>query len=239
MSDGIDEILGMLEGDDPVDGVKRAKQRLKNGDLTSDQKNDLIYGIAVGLFHQEKFESSLKWLEKSNDSRRKLLTGFCHMELEQFSKAEKALQEAGELQPEHRIETQIMRGQALYFCEEYDQARQLFDEVLDGSISDEKEAETLLSLGMLESAEDNLSLARDHFKRIVDELSDTGFYLEGMYYLVEAYEQSGNVDKAIEYAELLSEDGTNTPWEPMAGELLQRLRQLESNRKQQLRDYEF
>ncbi|MFB6355905.1 MAG: tetratricopeptide repeat protein [bacterium] len=239
MDPEVESILGKLEGKAPEEGIEEAREYLEQGDPTEEERDDLVYGIAVGYFHLGAHKRTLQWLEKSNDDRRALLSGFCYMENDQYEKAADALERASELQPEYESETHIMKGQAHFFNEDYDQARSVFHEVLEHPLSDDQNAETLLSLSMVEMSDDNVQQARDHLQKIVTEFSHTDFKLEAMYYLCESLESLGKVDEAVEFAERLKREGEDTSWEERAGELLQRLRGHQSNREEQLRNYEF
>lgn len=237
--DEIEDILKELESDTPDEGITRAKEYLEEEDLTEDERSQLNYGIAAGLFKLANYRGALEWLDKSHDPRRHIFRGFCHLELEEPEEAVDAFEQAAEAEPDRRNEAHLMKAQSLMLMDEVECSQALYDDLADRELQEHVEIETNIGLAVSCIETEDHSRAQTLLEKVLSDYEDHQYEPEALFYLVEVHEALGQVSQAVERAEELQELGEDTMWEEMAGELLQRLHDQSNNRQSKLRDYEY
>ncbi|MGM0381459.1 MAG: tetratricopeptide repeat protein [bacterium] len=241
MKDEIDDILAVLESNNPQEGIEEAKNYLEENEVTAEEQSTLVYGIAVGYFKLGSYQNTVKWLKKTDDERRWLLAGYAYRELEEFSKSAGAFGQAAEEIEERTHEAKILQGQALILAGDIDRARDIFDQLIEEEtqLEPDARAEVLLARGMVEMEEEKPKKAREWFDEIIEEHEETGFAGEAAFYLTQIHENIGQIDKALEYAQWMKDNGNEQQWEEVAAEYLKRLHKHKRNREDKMRGYEY
>lgn len=235
----VEEILKQLESDNPDPGIEQAREKLDEDDLSEEDVSRLNYGIAAGLFKLANYRGALDWLEKSQDPRRHIFRGFCHLELEEPEQAVSAFEEAAQSEPDRQNEALLMKAQSLMILDRVEEAQDLYEELIERTSATNVSIESRMGLAVSCIETDDYSRARDLLESILDQYEETEYRPEVLFYLVEVLESQGQVEQAVERAEELKEIGEDTMWEGMAGELLQRLHNQSKDRRSKLRDYEY
>ena len=241
MSDEIDSILEKLETDDPREGIEEAQKYLEERETDAEEESTLIYGVAVGYFKLGSFQNTVQWLKETDDDRRWLLAGYAYRELEEFEKSAASFAKAAKVIDERNAEARILQGQALILAGETGEAREIFDDLINNedNLEDDARAEVLLARGMVEMEEDTPRKAREWFDEIIQEHEETGFAGEASFYSIQIHENIGQIDKALEYAQWLKDNGEESQWEEVAAQYLKRLHKHKRNREDKMRGYEY
>jgi len=237
----MDAVLAELESSDPREGIETAREYLEEKDLAPAEESTLIYGIAVGYFKLGSYQNTVRWLKETEDDRRWLLAGYAYRELEEFNKSAASFEKASKLIDDRSSEARILQGQALILAGETARAREIFDELIENedSLEAEARAEVLLARGMVEMEDETPREAREWFDRIIQEYEETGFAAESAFYLTQIHENLGKIDKALEYAQWLKDNGDEGQWGEVAAQYLKRLHQHRRNREDKMRGYEY
>lgn len=241
VNEDIDDILAVLESDQPREGIETAREYLEENQVDSDEYSTLVYGIAVGYFKLGSYQNTVKWLKETDDERRWLLAGYAYQELEEFDKSANAFGKASEEIEDRREEAKLLRGQALILAGETGKAREIFNELIEkeDKLEEQVRAEVLLARGMVEMEEEAPREARPWLKKVLEEHEDTEFAGEAAFYLTQIHENIGKINKALEYAEWLKDNGNQQQWEKVASQYLKRLHEHKRNREEKMRGYEY
>lgn len=235
----LDSVLAQLEEDDPQTGIEAAKDYLAENDTDEENQSQLAYGIAVGYFRQGKHEKASKWLQKTEDDRRFLMLGFNLVEMEKFEEAARAFEKASRSQPTDEDECLLLQAQTLGLAEKYEKAREILDAQLKKELPPDLRSETLLARGTVALETGQTDQARVLFEKVHTDTETNEFKSEATFHLLNIEKESDKIEKAIEYAEWLKENGEQDFWRQAAQEELNKLKQDKQKRQNKLRDYEY
>ncbi|MFP4687349.1 MAG: tetratricopeptide repeat protein [bacterium] len=236
----LDEVLEKLEADNPGHGVKEAVEFYENSNLDEEQRKNLAYGIGVGYFKIGSYDKTLSWLDKTNDPRRWLLSGYALQQMDEFEAAARAFSIAAEKNPEQRLEAKLLEAQVLLLAEKIDSAAGILGKLLEEeNLSRQMEKEALLTRARAALAGDKPRRARPWLEKVFAADSKSEFAMEAVFYLIQVEEKAGQITKALEYARWLKENGSDENWRGVASEYLRRLHGHRRNQKGALRDYDF
>ncbi len=235
----LDPILDKLEEEDPAAGIEAAKEFLENESPTDEERSQLAYGIAVGHFQLGGHEEASRWLKKTDDERRFLMLGFNLVELEKFSQAARAFEKAGETNAADKNECLLLQAQTLGLAQQFEEARKILDAQLKKELPAQLHSETLLARGTLALETEKPEQARVLFEKIVESTETDEFKSEATFHLVKIEQDAGKMDKAIEYANWLKDNGSQDFWRQAAQEELNKLQQDKRERQKKLRGYEY
>jgi len=238
-SDEIEALLARLEKEQPAEAVEDAKSFRRERGLGEEDESRLNYGIAAGLFKLAEYEETLEWLEHTDDDRRHIFRGFCHIELEQFPKAVEAFDDAAGAEPDRRHEAHLMKAQSLMLNDQVEEAQRLYEDLVDRDVAENVDIESTLGLAVSYIETDDHTRAQPLLEELLDDHRETEYTPQILFYLVDVYESLGQVENAIDHAEKLKTIGEDTVWEDTASELLKRLHDQSNDRRSKLRNYEF
>jgi len=236
----VEEILEVLESDDPGPGIERARELLDDPELGPEDDSRLRYGIAAGMFKLANYEGALQWLEQTDDPRRFIFQGFCYLELDRFTNAGEALQQAAEAEPDRKHEAKLMQAQSLVLADRLDRAKTLYESLVEeNNLSENITMECRLGLAVTCMETENYSRAQELLEWVLNREEDSDYHPQALFYIVEVHEKLGQVEQAITRAQELKQWEDDSMWEDVAGRFLQRLHDQKKNRDSRLRDYEF
>jgi hypothetical protein len=235
----LDEILEKLEADSPSEAVEEAIEIYDNNDLAEEEKANLAYGIGVGYFKLESFNDVITWLDRTDDTRRWLLSGYALQQMDENVAAARAFEIASKKIPEQKVEAKLLQAQTLLLAEKPDQASPILEELLQEENLDlEIKKEILLTRARAAMGADKPREARPWLEEIFELDPESEFGMEAVFYLIQIEESAGQISKALEYAEWLKNNGSDENWRGVASEYLRRLHNHRRKQKGDLRDYD-
>ena len=236
----VEDILEVLESDQPAPGIERARELLDESELDPEDDSRLRYGIAAGMFKLSNYEGALQWLEQTDDPRRHIFQGFCYLELDRFTNAVEAFEQAAEAEPDRKHEAILMQAQSLVLANRLDRAKTLYESLVnEDPLPENITMESRLGLAVTCMETENYSRAQELLEWVLNQEEGSGYHPQALFYIVEVHEKLGQVEQAINRAQELKNWEEDSMWEDVAGRFLQRLHDQKKNRHSRLRDYEF
>lgn len=190
--------------------------------------SDIKYYQGVAAFKQgnwdvsaKSMESFLKNLTKPSDftPQANYILGIAQLNLKQIDEALKTFQKILRLYPDNLVVAKNADvGIARCFVEsgQWKEAEKRFKLIVFKYPKMDAAFEALIWLGKNELKNNNSSQAIDYYQKAVDDFSDQPGIESAYYELAQAYELSGETDKALDYYYKVSKDRTVTPKARMA-----------------------
>lgn len=235
----IDTILEELEDDNPHKGIRQAREFLEGQTLSEEERSKLAYGLATGLFKIGSYHEALQWLERTDSERRRMLEGFCWMNLNNPSQAREAFLQSAKSMEEHRVESLLLAAQALAqqgnLDETLKELRRLDDRDVPGRVG----SEIRFNIGLIHEEKENYEKARDWFEEVRQDGTEF-FSDEALFHLAVTYEELGQIETALDYLDRLEERiDEDTELRDALQRAKNRLDREEKDRTEKLRQYDF